>query len=90
MLTNQSIGYMDIPVPENIDLAKAIDKLRKEKNAVILAHYYQRLLQEFQGHHPTFPQAPQRGQWNCSVSYIANLDNQIHLFQEREYLPQMP
>ena len=41
MLTNQSIGYMNVPVPENIDLAKAIDQLRKEKNAVILAHYYQ-------------------------------------------------
>ena len=41
MLTNQTIGYMNVPVPENIDLAKAIDQLRKEKNAVILAHYYQ-------------------------------------------------
>ena len=41
MLTNQSIGYMDAPVPKDIDLKEAIDKLRKEKNAVILAHYYQ-------------------------------------------------
>ena len=41
MLTNQSIGYMDALVPKDINLKEAIDKLRKEKNAVILAHYYQ-------------------------------------------------
>ena len=41
MLTNQSIGYMDAPVPKDLDLKEAIDKLRKEKNAIILAHYYQ-------------------------------------------------
>lgn len=41
MQTNQSIGYMDVPVPEGIDLKEAINQLRKEKNAVILAHYYQ-------------------------------------------------
>ena len=41
MLTNQSIGYMDAPVPKDMDLKEAIDKLRKEKNAIILAHYYQ-------------------------------------------------
>ncbi len=34
-------GYLDIPVPGNIDLVKEINRLRKEKNAVILAHYYQ-------------------------------------------------
>ena len=43
MLTNQSIGYMDAPVPKDLDLKEAIDKLRKEKNAIILAHYYQKL-----------------------------------------------
>lgn len=41
MLTNQSIGYMDAPVPKDLNLKEAIDKLRKEKNAIILAHYYQ-------------------------------------------------
>ncbi len=41
MQTNQSIGYIDVPVPEGIDLKEAINQLRKEKNAVILAHYYQ-------------------------------------------------
>ncbi len=34
-------GYADEPVEANIDLKQAIDLLRKEKNAVILAHYYQ-------------------------------------------------
>lgn len=41
MTTNQSIGYMDAPVPAGVDLKEAINQLRKEKNAVILAHYYQ-------------------------------------------------
>ena len=41
MEKNQSIGYMDVPVPKEVNLKEAIDQLRKEKNAVILAHYYQ-------------------------------------------------
>lgn len=39
--SEQSMGYRNVPVPEGIDLKEAIDRLRKEKNAVILAHYYQ-------------------------------------------------
>lgn len=34
-------GFADEPVDKTIDIKEAIDKLRKEKNAVILAHYYQ-------------------------------------------------
>ena len=34
-------GFVNEPVDKNIDLKTAIDTLRKEKNAVILAHYYQ-------------------------------------------------
>ena len=32
---------IDEPIDKSIDLKKAINELRKEKNAVILAHYYQ-------------------------------------------------
>ena len=34
-------GFLDLDVPKNIDLVKEINRLRQEKNAVILAHYYQ-------------------------------------------------
>ena len=34
-------GYLDVQIPENIDLIGEINRLRKEKNAIILAHYYQ-------------------------------------------------
>lgn len=34
-------GYANEPIDKKIDLKVAIDKLRKEKNALILAHYYQ-------------------------------------------------
>ena len=40
-MNNQSIGYMDMPIPKDLDLEEAINQLKKEKNAVILAHYYQ-------------------------------------------------
>ncbi len=34
-------GFLNIPVPKGIDLVQAIQDLKKEKNAIILAHYYQ-------------------------------------------------
>lgn len=40
-MTDSSIGYVNAPVPPGLDLKEAIDRLRKEKNAVVLAHYYQ-------------------------------------------------
>ncbi|MBW9280053.1 quinolinate synthase NadA [Bacteroides hominis] len=35
-------GFVDEPVDKSIDLKAAINELKKEKNAVILGHYYQK------------------------------------------------
>ncbi len=37
----ETIGFLDIDIDVNIDLFAAIEKLKKQKNAVVLAHYYQ-------------------------------------------------
>lgn len=34
-------GYLDIPVSPTLDLFSEIEKLKKETNAIVLAHYYQ-------------------------------------------------
>tara|TARA_B100000809_G_scaffold119961_1_gene118194 strand:- start:18103 stop:19098 length:996 start_codon:yes stop_codon:yes gene_type:complete len=36
-----SKGFLDLITPEKIDYVQEIEKLKEEKNAVILAHYYQ-------------------------------------------------
>ena len=35
-------GYLDVDVPKGTDLVEEINRMRKEKNAIILAHYYQK------------------------------------------------
>ena len=34
-------GFLDIDIDVNIDLFAEIEKLKKQKNAIVLAHYYQ-------------------------------------------------
>lgn len=34
-------GYLNMEIPKGINLVEEINKMRKEKNAIILAHYYQ-------------------------------------------------
>lgn len=37
----EQVGFLDVDVDVRLDLFKEIERLKKEKNAVILAHYYQ-------------------------------------------------
>ncbi len=34
-------GYLDLEIPKGLDIVSAIKRLKKEKKAVLLAHYYQ-------------------------------------------------
>lgn len=36
-----TVGFLNMEIPQGLDLIAEINRLRKEKNAVILAHYYQ-------------------------------------------------
>lgn len=36
MLTNQSIGYMDAPIPKGLDLKEEINRMRREKTPLSL------------------------------------------------------
>lgn len=41
MSVDISRGYVDVPVDDKVDMIAEITKMKREKNAVILAHYYQ-------------------------------------------------
>ena len=50
---NVDKGYVDAPVENGVDLKKEILRLKKEKGAVIMAHYYQK--GEIQDRQDTLP-----------------------------------
>ena len=37
----EKVGYLDLEIDARLDLFHEIERLKKEKNAIILAHYYQ-------------------------------------------------
>ncbi len=37
----ENLGYIDLDVDKSINIVDEINRMRKEKNAVILAHFYQ-------------------------------------------------
>jgi quinolinate synthase len=37
----QQLGFLDMPIDPELDVFAAIEQLKKEKNAIVLAHYYQ-------------------------------------------------
>ena len=39
--TLEQRGYLDLEVDPTLDLFEEIERLKREKNAIILAHYYQ-------------------------------------------------
>ena len=40
-IEEKGTGYLDLKIPSNINIINEINNLKKKKNAVILAHYYQ-------------------------------------------------
>ena len=42
----KSKGFIDEPIDPSLDLFTEIKRLKKDKNAVILAHYYSKICRE--------------------------------------------
>ena len=36
----EELGYLNLPIDDSLDLVEEIRKLKKEKNAIILGHFY--------------------------------------------------
>ena len=36
----ESVGYLNLPIEPGINLEEEITRLKKEKNAIILGHFY--------------------------------------------------
>ena len=68
---NVEKGYVDEPIEEGIDLREEILRLKRERNAVIMAHYYQReeiqQLADYIGDSLALRQRPMRRSSSCAV-----------------------
>ena len=65
---NVEKGYVDEPIEEGIDLREEILRLKRERNAVIMAHYYQREeIQQLAEPWHSWRQRPMRQSSSCAV-----------------------